>query len=107
MIIRAAREVDAPAMGQVMVDTYMTVHRHQMPDEAWTKRAEERTPEVSANGWARTLREIATDTMHVWAFAPWISRRSVQACRRYGRASQRQVCPWQSASVCSSIYEPA
>jgi ribosomal protein S18 acetylase RimI-like enzyme len=61
MIIRAAREADAPAMGQVMVDTYMTAHRNQMPDEAWAKRAEEWTPEVSAEGWARTLREIATD----------------------------------------------
>jgi ribosomal protein S18 acetylase RimI-like enzyme len=31
-----------------------------MPDAAWTKRAEEWTPEVSADGWARTLRAIAS-----------------------------------------------
>jgi ribosomal protein S18 acetylase RimI-like enzyme len=61
MIIRAAREADAPAMGQVMVATYLAAHRDQMPDAAWTKRAEEWTPEISADGWARTLREIATD----------------------------------------------
>jgi GNAT superfamily N-acetyltransferase len=46
-------------MGQVMVATYLAAHRDQMPDEAWTKRAQEWTPEVSAQGWARTLREIA------------------------------------------------
>lgn len=61
MVIRAACEEDAPAMGRVMVDTYLAAHRDQMPAEAWTKRAEEWTPEVSADGWARTLREIAAD----------------------------------------------
>lgn len=61
MIIRIAREADAPAMGRVMVTTYMAAHRDQMPAEAWAKRAEEWTPEVSAQGWARTLREIAAD----------------------------------------------
>ena len=30
-----------------------------MPAEAWAKRAKEWIPEVSAQGWARTLREIA------------------------------------------------
>jgi len=47
-------------MGQVMVATYLAAHRDQMPEEAWAKRAEEWTPEVSAAGWARTLREIAS-----------------------------------------------
>jgi len=59
MIIRAAREADAPAMGQVMVATYLAAHRDQMPVEAWAKRVQEWTPPVSAQGWARTLREIA------------------------------------------------
>jgi ribosomal protein S18 acetylase RimI-like enzyme len=61
MIIRAAQEADAPAMGRVMVSTYLAAHRDQQPAEVWAKRAEEWTPEVSAEGWARTLREIATD----------------------------------------------
>ena len=60
MIIRAARDEDAIAMGQVMVATYLAAHQGQMPAEAWAKRAEEWTPEVSARGWARTLREIAS-----------------------------------------------
>lgn len=60
MIIRAAREADAPAMGRVMVSSYLAAHRDQMPEEAWAKRAEERTPEESAQGWARTLCESAS-----------------------------------------------
>ena len=60
MINRAAREEDAPAIGQVMVASYLAAHRDQIPDQAWAKRAEEWTPEVSAQGWARTLREIAS-----------------------------------------------
>ena len=60
MIIRAAREVDAPAMGQVMVAAYLAGPRDQMPAEVWAKRAQEWTPEVSAQAWARTLREIAS-----------------------------------------------
>ncbi|MEO7911506.1 MAG: GNAT family N-acetyltransferase [Roseiflexaceae bacterium] len=59
MIIRVAREADAPAMGRVMVDTHLAAHRDQMPAEAWAKRAQEWTYEESAQGWARTLREIA------------------------------------------------
>jgi ribosomal protein S18 acetylase RimI-like enzyme len=59
MMIRAAHEADAPAMGQVMVATYLAAHRDQQPAEVWAKRAEEWTPEVSAGGWARTLRAIA------------------------------------------------
>jgi len=61
MIIRTAHETDAPAMGQVMVATYLAAHRGQMPDQAWAKRAEKWTSEVSANGWARTLRAIASN----------------------------------------------
>lgn len=59
MEIRVAREADAPAMGRIMVDTYLAAHRDQMPAEAWTKRAQEWTHEVSAHGWARELRAIA------------------------------------------------
>jgi len=62
MIIRAAYEADAPAMGYLMVETYLAAHRDQMPAAAWAKRATEWTPEVSAQGWARTLRELAAAT---------------------------------------------
>ena len=62
IIIRAAHEADAPAMGHVMVETYLAAHGDQMPAAAWAKRAEEWTPEVSAQAWARTLREIAAGT---------------------------------------------
>ena len=59
MIIRAARQADADAMGQLMVATCMEAHRDQLPPESWAKRRAEWTPDHSANGWARTLREIA------------------------------------------------
>ncbi len=59
MIIRVAHEADSPATGRVMVATYVAAHRDHMPAEVWAKRAQEWTPEVSAHGWARTLRAIA------------------------------------------------
>jgi ribosomal protein S18 acetylase RimI-like enzyme len=59
MIIRVAHEADAPAMGRVMAAAYLAAHRDQMPAEAWAKRAQEWTPEVSAHDWMRTLCTIA------------------------------------------------
>jgi ribosomal protein S18 acetylase RimI-like enzyme len=56
--IRHARIEDAPALGQVMVASYLAGHRGQMPEEAWRKRQEEWTPAVSAAAWERTLRDI-------------------------------------------------
>ena len=58
-MIRAAREADAPAMGHVMVETWLAAHHGQMPEEAWARRAAEWTPQISADGWAGALREIA------------------------------------------------
>ncbi len=57
MRIRAAVVDDAPAMGRVMVGSWLSAHRGQMPDAAWQKRVDEWTPAVSASGWARTLTE--------------------------------------------------
>jgi GNAT superfamily N-acetyltransferase len=57
MRIRAAVVDDAPAMGRVMVDSWLSAHRGQMPDAAWQKRVDEWTPAVSARGWARTFTE--------------------------------------------------
>ena len=57
MRIRAAVVDDAPAMGRVMVDSWLSAHRGQIPDAAWQKRVDEWTPDVSARGWARTLTE--------------------------------------------------
>src|SRR5437870_2466952 len=59
MVIRVARIEDAPAMARVMVDTYLSAHRGQVPEEVWTKRKDEWTYEVSERAWARTLREMA------------------------------------------------
>ncbi len=59
MIIRYACESDAPAMGRLMVQTFLRAHKGQIPDGAWQRRREEWTWEVSAGGWIRSLREIA------------------------------------------------
>ena len=57
MRIRAAVADDAPAMGRVMVDSWLSAHRGQVPDAAWQQRVDEWTPEVSARAWARTFAE--------------------------------------------------
>lgn len=55
MKIRSATSGDAPALGRVMVASWLSAHRGHMPDAAWQKREAEWTPDVSARGWARTL----------------------------------------------------
>jgi ribosomal protein S18 acetylase RimI-like enzyme len=55
MRIRAAMADDAPEMGRVMVEAWLSGHQGQMPDEAYRLRVDEWTPEVSARGWAQVL----------------------------------------------------
>lgn len=55
--IRAAGLGDAPALGRVTVEAWLSAHRGQMPDGAWQKRVDEWTPEVSAAAWSRLLTE--------------------------------------------------
>ena len=55
MKIREAQPEDAPAMGRLMVTSWLSAHRGQVPDEAWQIRSAEWTPEVSARGWARAM----------------------------------------------------
>ena len=55
MRTRAARAEDAPVLGHLMVDSWLSAHRGQVPDAAWQKRAAEWTPDVSARGWSRVL----------------------------------------------------
>jgi ribosomal protein S18 acetylase RimI-like enzyme len=59
LIIRPAGESDAPAMGRLMVETFLRAHKGQIPQGAWQRRQQEWTWEISAAGWSRTLREIA------------------------------------------------
>lgn len=57
--IRPATVDDAPAMGHVMVESFLSAHRGQMPAAAYRKRVDEWTPEVSARAWERSLTERA------------------------------------------------
>jgi ribosomal protein S18 acetylase RimI-like enzyme len=59
MFVRVARVEDAPAMARVIVDTFLSTHRGQVPDEVLAKRRQEWTYEVSERAWARALRGIA------------------------------------------------
>ena len=57
MMIRDAHVEDAAAMGQLMVTAWLAAHRSHIPPSAWERRRERWTPEVSASGWERCLRE--------------------------------------------------
>lgn len=46
-------------MAHVMVDTYLTAHRGQMPEAAWQKRKEEWGYAESEAGWQRSITAIA------------------------------------------------
>jgi ribosomal protein S18 acetylase RimI-like enzyme len=59
VIIRAAKEADAPAMGQFSVVTWLAAHKGQVPEGQWQARQKNWTPEKSAQGWAETLRDMA------------------------------------------------
>lgn len=59
MNIREAMVNDAPALGRVMVASWLSAHQGQMPDLAWQKRVAEWTPDVSARGWQRVLSDQA------------------------------------------------
>jgi ribosomal protein S18 acetylase RimI-like enzyme len=53
--IRSAVRGDAATLGRVMVASWLSSHRGQMPDEAWRRRVADWTPQVSAQGWVRVL----------------------------------------------------
>jgi GNAT superfamily N-acetyltransferase len=57
MRVREAQLSDTAAMGRVMVRSWLTGHRGQIPLAAWEKRRDEWTPQVSAAAWERNLRE--------------------------------------------------
>lgn len=59
MVIRVAREEDAPAMAGVIVDTFLSAHQGQLPEAALARRRQEWTYEVSERSWAQMLRNIA------------------------------------------------
>jgi ribosomal protein S18 acetylase RimI-like enzyme len=62
MRIREATLSDAVAMSHVIVDSFLTAHRGQIPEEVWNSRRQNWTYEVSAQGWERTLKDIADST---------------------------------------------
>lgn len=57
--VRPARLQDAPALGAVMVESWLAAHREHIPDVAWQARVTEWTPRVSARGWTRQIADIS------------------------------------------------
>src|SRR5438093_688050 len=62
MVIRVARGEDAPAMARVIVDTFLSAHRGQLPEAALARRRQEWTYEISERSWTKLLDEIAAGT---------------------------------------------
>jgi GNAT superfamily N-acetyltransferase len=60
--IRPARIEDAPAMARVMVDTWLSAHRDQIPEGQWQRRREEWTYAVSERAWRALLEEVEAGT---------------------------------------------
>jgi ribosomal protein S18 acetylase RimI-like enzyme len=58
VIVRHACLDDAAEMARVVVDTFLSAHRGQMPEAAWLRRRDEWTYEVSERGWRRTLQVV-------------------------------------------------
>ena len=58
-IVRPAHLDDAPAMARMGVETYLSAHRDQVPEEVWTRRRDEWSEQESARNWARSLQAIA------------------------------------------------
>lgn len=56
--MRLAEIKDAPAMAQIMVDTWLSAHRGQVPDGQWQRRHNEWTYAVSERSWREFLEEI-------------------------------------------------
>lgn len=61
IMVRDAQVLDAPAMGRLMVTTWLRAHRSHIPPAAWHRRQASWTPEASAAGWERHLRERDAD----------------------------------------------
>jgi ribosomal protein S18 acetylase RimI-like enzyme len=59
MKIRLAQIEDAPEMARVIVDTFLATNRGVLSEQAWQRRKEEWTYEVSANNWRNAIDEIA------------------------------------------------
>jgi ribosomal protein S18 acetylase RimI-like enzyme len=60
MKIRLATVEDARGMARVIVDTFLAANRGVLSEEAWQRRKEEWTHEVSARNWEASINEIAS-----------------------------------------------
>lgn len=59
--IRLAKIEDAPTMAQVMVDTWLSTHRSNVPQGQWQKRRDEWTYAKSERSWREFLEEMEAE----------------------------------------------
>jgi ribosomal protein S18 acetylase RimI-like enzyme len=107
MILREARESDAPAMGQLMVETYLRAHKGQLPEGAWQKRQAEWTWEVSAAGWSGAIRDIADGTSPEECIYLAVDDETGEAPERIAGIAMggaAGVGPWEGAGEIYALY---
>jgi ribosomal protein S18 acetylase RimI-like enzyme len=107
MIIRPAIEGDAPAMGRLMVETFLRAHKGQMLDGAWQRRQEEWTWEVSAKGWSRSIREIGDGTSPQDCIYLAVDEAAGEAPEQLAglvMGGQAECGPWEGAGEIYALY---
>lgn len=104
MIIRAAREADAPAMGQFLVETWLAAHKGQIPEEQWQARQKNWTPEKSAQGWAKTLRDMAAGESPDYCVYLAVDTAGPPEIIGIVMGGAAQVGPWPEAGEIYSLY---
>jgi ribosomal protein S18 acetylase RimI-like enzyme len=105
MIIRSARETDAPAMGRLMVETFLRAHKGQIPEGAWQRRQEEWTWEVSASSWSRSIREIADGSSPKDCVYLAVDEAAAEAqVAGLVMGGPAEVGPWEEAGEIYALY---
>ena len=102
MRIRAAVGDDAPALGRVMVMSWLAAHHGQIPDAAWEKREAEWTSEVSARGWSWVLAEHAGGSADREVLL--VAEDDAQLLRALAYAVPAEGDPDGSTAVLSALY---
>jgi GNAT superfamily N-acetyltransferase len=102
--ILPATEDDAPRMGRLMVETWLAAHRGQIADGQWERRRDEWTPEASANGWARTLREMQEGTLTRTSLYLAVGEGNAENLAGIVMAGPASSGPWDDAGEVFALY---
>jgi ribosomal protein S18 acetylase RimI-like enzyme len=104
MMIRAAQEADAPEMGRFFVETWLTAHKGQIPEGQWQARQKNWTPEVSARGWAETLRDMAAGESPDECIYLAVATADLPEIIGIVMGGRAQIGPWPEAGEIYVLY---